>query len=298
MEGKYKMLSGFAFVFAPKKRKGTLLATVACLWQKESNGYSSLKAYIIFSISFLKTDQEMDKGENKIQLLGICNEFLCYIVSFGCPVCYSLSICRWLFNLFKDTTAGHVNMITSLDYSWCNGFLIINRLFEFVVQSLVAEAIKPVTLGDSMNYSLVKTSQSRANPGNKNSSSNEQILHSEDSASDVLPKLEETAVEDDSVLKNGENDLSQQTSEENDDEIVEEEAPGPSIETQNKAPKKMVSINDNVEEIYFSKQKKMKKKKSTEKVPYIKEQEKEEPKPLKSILKVGSNANENWDQNK
>ncbi|XP_009773599.1 uncharacterized protein [Nicotiana sylvestris] len=293
------MLSGFAFVFAPKKRKGTLLATVACLWQKESNGYSSLKAYIIFSISFLKTDQEMDKRENKIQLLGIFNEFLCYIMSFGCPVCYSLSICRWLFNLFKDTTAGHVNMITSLDYSWRNGFLIINRLFEFVVQSLAAEAIKPVTLGDSMNYSLVKTSQSRAKPGNRNSSSNEQILHSEDSTSDVLPKLEETAVEDDSVLKNGENDLSQLTNEENEgDVIVEEEAPRPSMETQNKAPKKMVSINDNVEEIYFSKKKKMKKKKSTENVPSIKEQEKEEPKPLKSILKVGSNINDNWDQNK
>ncbi|KAJ8529464.1 hypothetical protein K7X08_036299 [Anisodus acutangulus] len=229
----------------------------------------------------------MDQGENKIQLFGMFNEFLCYIMSFGCPVCYSLSICRCLFNLFKDTAAeiaGRIYMITSLDLSWRNGFLIVNRLYEFLVQSLAAEAIKPVTLGDM--------SQSRSNPDNENHSSNEHVLHSEDSSSRVVPKLEEAVVEDDSVLENGESDLSQETSEENEgDKIVEEEAPGPSVGTQNKAPKKMVSINDNVEEIYFSK----KKKKSTEKVPSIKEQIKEELKPLKSILKVSSNATENWD---
>ncbi|CAN4108694.1 unnamed protein product [Withania somnifera] len=219
-------------------------------------------------------------------------------MSFGCPVCYSLSICRWLFNLFKDTAAevaGQIYMITSLDLSWLNGFPIINRLYEFALQSLDAEETKPVTLGDSMDYSLVKTSKFGSNPANGKHSSNEHALHSEDLSSHVVPKLEEAVVEDDSVLKNRESDLSQVTSEENEgDKIVEEEAPEPSMGTQNKAPKKMVSINDNVEEIYFSKKKK--KKKSTEKVHSIKEQVKEEPKPLKSILKVGSNVNENWSE--
>ncbi|KAK6804909.1 hypothetical protein RDI58_002693 [Solanum bulbocastanum] len=237
----------------------------------------------------------MDQGENKIQLFGILNEFSCYIMSFGCPVCFSLSICRWLFNLFKDTAAeiaGQIYMITRLDLSWRNGFLIVDRLYEFLVQSLAAEATKPVTLGDSMGYSLVNTSQSRSNPGNGNHSTNEHVLHSEDSSSRVIPKLEEAIVEDDPVLENEESELSQATSEENEGgKIVEEEASGSSMETQNKAPKKMVSINDNVEEIYFSKKKK--KKKSTEKVPSNKEEVKEEPKPLKSILKVGSNVNEN-----
>lgn len=241
----------------------------------------------------------MDQGENKIQLFGIFNELLYYIMSFGCPVCFSLSICRWLFNLFKDTAAeiaGQIYMIRSLDLSWRNGLPIVNKLYEFVVQSLAAEATKPVTLGDSMDYSLVNTSQSRSNPGNGNHSTNEHVLHSEDSSSHVVPKLEEAVVEDDPVLENIESELSQVTSDENEgDKIVEEEAPGPSMETQNKAPKKMVSINDNVEEIYFSKKKK-KKKKSTEKVPSINEQVKEEPKPLKSILKVGSNVNENLEE--
>lgn len=229
----------------------------------------------------------MDQGENKIQLFGIFNELLCYIMSFGCPVCFSLSICQRLFNLFKDTAAelaGQIYMITSLDLSWRNGLPIVNRLYEFVVQSLAAEATKPVTLGDSMDNSLVNTSQSRSNPGNGNHSSNELVVHSEDSS--AVPKLEEAVVEDDPDLKNGESELSLVISEENEgDEIVEEEAPETSLGTENKAPKKMVSINDNVEEIYFSKKKK-KKKKSTEKVPSIKEQVKEEPKPLKSILKV------------
>ncbi|XP_006361877.1 uncharacterized protein [Solanum tuberosum] len=241
----------------------------------------------------------MDQGENKIQLFGIFNEYLCYIMSFGCPVCFSLSICRRLFNLFKDTAAeiaGQIYMITSLNLSWRNGFLIVDRLYEFVVQSLADEATKPVTLGDSKGHSLVNTSQSRSNPGTGNHSTNEHVLHSEDSSSRVIPKLEEAVVEDDPVLENEESELSQVTSEENEgDKIVEEEASGPSMETQNKAPKKMVSINDNVEEIYFSKKKK-KKKKSTEKVPSNKEEVKEEPKPLKSILKVGSNVNENWDE--
>ncbi|CAN4111190.1 unnamed protein product [Withania somnifera] len=240
----------------------------------------------------------MDQGENKIQLFGIFNEFLCYIMAFGCPVCYSLSICRWLFNLFKDTAAemaGQLYMITSLELSWRNGFLIVNRLYEFFLQSLAAEATKPVTLGNSMDHSLVNTSQSQSHPGNGNYSSNEHALHPEDSISCVVPELEEAVVEDDSVLKNGESDLSQVTGEENEGyKIVEEEIPGPSMGTQNKAPKKMVSINDNVEEIYFSKKKK--KRKLTEKVPSIKEQVKEELKPLKSILKVGSNVDENWNE--
>ncbi|PHT41160.1 hypothetical protein CQW23_20014 [Capsicum baccatum] len=221
----------------------------------------------------------MDPGGNEIQLIGIINEFLCYIMSFGCPVCYSLSICRWLFNLFKDTAAeiaGQVYMIWSLDLSWCSGFFNVNRLYEFVAQSLDAESIKPVTLGD--------TSQSQSN-GTR--ASNGHVLHPEDSSSRVVPKLEEAVVEDDATLENGESELSQVTSEENEgDKIVEEESPGPSMETQNKAPRKMVSINDDVEEIYFSKKKKKKKKKSTEKVPSIKEQVKEEIKPLKSILKT------------
>lgn len=243
----------------------------------------------------------MDQGKNKIQLFGIFNEFLCYIISFGCPVCFSLSICRWLFNLFMDTAArmaGQIYMITSLDLSWRNGLLIVDRLFEHLVQSLAAEATKPVTLGDPMDYSLVNTSQSRSNPGYGNHSTTEHVLHSEDSSSHVIPKLEEAVVEDDPVLENEESELSQVTSEENEgDKIVEEGASGSSMETQNKAPKKMVSINDNVEEIYFSKKKKKKnKKKSTEKVPSNKEEVEEEPKPLKSILKVGSNVNENWDE--
>ncbi|KAJ9180195.1 hypothetical protein P3X46_008471 [Hevea brasiliensis] len=61
----------------------------------------------------------------------------------------------------------------------------------------------------------------------------------------------------------------------------EEEAPLPSLEA--KPPKKVVSMNDRVEEIETSK-KKIKKKKSKERLTSF-EQEEDEPKPLKSILK-------------
>ncbi|GAV63214.1 hypothetical protein CFOL_v3_06734, partial [Cephalotus follicularis] len=65
-----------------------------------------------------------------------------------------------------------------------------------------------------------------------------------------------------------------------------DELPLPSNALQVKAPKKTVSINDRVEEIYPSK-KKDREKKPSEKLSSM-ELKNDEPYPLKSILKVGS----------
>ncbi|KAL5566150.1 hypothetical protein UlMin_029314 [Ulmus minor] len=63
-----------------------------------------------------------------------------------------------------------------------------------------------------------------------------------------------------------------------------------SAATQAKAPRKMVSMNDTVEDIHKI-LKKRKKNKSFEKLNSL-ENDEEETKPLRSILKVGSNLNE------
>ncbi|XP_019428088.1 PREDICTED: uncharacterized protein LOC109336135 isoform X2 [Lupinus angustifolius] len=60
--------------------------------------------------------------------------------------------------------------------------------------------------------------------------------------------------------------------------------------SQAKPPKKTVSINDNVEEIApFNKKKR--RSKSFQKSSSLNQNEEEEPKPLRSILKVGSDLN-------
>lgn len=70
------------------------------------------------------------------------------------------------------------------------------------------------------------------------------------------------------------------------DKKLEEEAALPPNASQSKAPMKMVSINENVETIKISKKKSRKKK----------EQEmSDDSKPLKSILKVASDVNNNTD---
>lgn len=74
------------------------------------------------------------------------------------------------------------------------------------------------------------------------------------------------------------------------EEKNEEEAAVSAIASEKQLPKKMVSINETVEEVAASRKKN--KKKRSEKMGSF-DQEIEEPKPLKSILKVGSKLNEN-----
>ncbi|XVF42018.1 hypothetical protein PTKIN_Ptkin01aG0326600 [Pterospermum kingtungense] len=74
------------------------------------------------------------------------------------------------------------------------------------------------------------------------------------------------------------------------EEKNEEEAAVSAIAHEAQPPKKMVSINETVEEMVAIKKKS--KKKRTEKMGSF-DQEIEKPKPLKSILKVGSKADEN-----
>ncbi|XVE89728.1 hypothetical protein DITRI_Ditri20bG0019100 [Diplodiscus trichospermus] len=85
------------------------------------------------------------------------------------------------------------------------------------------------------------------------------------------------------VEEMGDGSISSATSKEEKNE--EEAAVSTLIAHEAQPPKKMVSINDTVEEIAASRKKS--KKKRTEKLGSF-DQEIEEPKPLKSILKVGS----------
>ena len=85
---------------------------------------------------------------------------------------------------------------------------------------------------------------------------------------------------------------------ENDGRMTDENPPSPSSSlTEGKAPKKMVSINENVEHIIPSKKKKKKQPFKKSNSLDQEKQEEGEPKPVRSILKVGSDLNEKSNSN-
>lgn len=132
----------------------------------------------------------------------------------------------------------------------CRGFAMYCKIFDFIVKCLTAQATKTVTLGPR-----VGPDPSRSAYYNEEKQTNEK-------------KNEEGQ---NRVLKIGFSS------------IIEEKIE-PKVEIQvKKPPKKTVSINENTEIIYPSNDKR-KRKRSFDKLPSIDEQ-----KPIKSILKVGSN---------
>ncbi|XAR49085.1 hypothetical protein NMG60_11032143 [Bertholletia excelsa] len=135
------------------------------------------------------------------------------------------------------------------------GFL--RRIFDFFVQNLAAQALKTVTLGDP----LPRSSMTHHDPG-----PNEWEQGNSDS--DVSTCVDDN-LDDGHLYAN----LS-----------IEEKT-----KKQKGPPKKMVSINEATEVMYPSKAKK--KKRKTEKSASM-ESGKEQLKPLKSILRVGSSLSE------
>lgn len=122
---------------------------------------------------------------------------------------------------------------------------ICYRIYNFIMKTLVSQALKTVTLGRPMHLGSNRVHT------NSSSSCKER-------------------------------------------EVVTKEEGEEQKENPKKAPKKMVSINENVEEIFSSKKKKRSKsfKKSKSLEQQQEEEEKEEIKPLRSILKVKSNLDE------
>ncbi|KAK9291807.1 hypothetical protein L1049_019757 [Liquidambar formosana] len=172
---------------------------------------------------------------------------------------------------------------------------ICHRLFNFIMKILEAQALKPVTLGPPMHHGLTQlpildASQNRLGfmcDESMHLMAQETSCEGHDSGDEALEDLAHV-----NTLR------SPSIEEKNDSSADQGKAPqeveaAPSIVPQARAPKKSVSINDRAEEIIDT-SKKNKRKKAAEKSASM-EREKDEPKPLKSILKVGSNVNEKSD---
>lgn len=154
-----------------------------------------------------------------------------------------------------------------------------NKLYNFFMKTLLAYALKPVILGRPLHQNL----DCKAQKGTTNET--DQMLHSQNQTSSE-GKQESKTTTDSSMIENTEGNVNGDRKDDHERE-VEEEAAMPSVVLEKKAPKKVVSINETVEEIPTSK-KKLRRKKSTDKLSSFEIQE-DETKPLKSILKVGSN---------
>ncbi|GKV20596.1 hypothetical protein SLEP1_g30695 [Rubroshorea leprosula] len=172
---------------------------------------------------------------------------------------------------------------------------ICERLYNFFTRSLAAYALKTVTLGlphDHAPASAPVSSGVEESSSNTNKPVHPVAPETWSAGSGLQGKVEPERAKSsssDHIIDRKEL-LIQDTSPEKEEE--EEEAQLPANAFQAKAPKKVVSINETLEEIKLSK-KKRKRKKSAEKVASF-EDETDKPKLLKSILKVGSiNLNEN-----
>ncbi|KAJ8772006.1 hypothetical protein K2173_027183 [Erythroxylum novogranatense] len=137
---------------------------------------------------------------------------------------------------------------------------ICNRFYNFIARSLSTHAFKTVTLGHP------------AHP----------ISH------DAKPKSpsEHPFASLSSVSKDQDNNCHSLSAVEGTDIKIHGEEGNVSVAAQSRTLKKAVSINDSVEEI-DTRKKKLKGKKSFEKISSFEQED--EPKPLRSILKEGSN---------
>lgn len=180
---------------------------------------------------------------------------------------------------------------------------LCNRLYNFM-KNLTKQVFKTVTLGHPVHKKLSKAKSRAAYESDQMANHRAE----EETPSESVEQADNTCKSDPFVPLSSPSNGRKQDGEEqpevqdNDAKIDEEkinsndcrgEIPGeeaavPSLEA--KPPKKAVSINDRVEEIYTS-NKKMRRKKSKENLTSF-EQEEDEPKPLRSILKVGSFSGE------
>ncbi|KAJ7978024.1 Fibrous sheath CABYR-binding protein [Quillaja saponaria] len=159
---------------------------------------------------------------------------------------------------------------------------ICHKLYNFIMKSLASYACKTVTLGRPMHFGLTQAPVSDDATKVSGCRTN-QLLQPETGDQPPHEGIRELPP----VQINGGISSAAKLVTEN---MTEEEKMVQASARQVKAPKKMVSINDKVEEIYTSKKRK---KKSIEKSTSLEhEEEEEEPKPLRSILKMGSNLNE------
>ncbi|XP_021283330.1 uncharacterized protein LOC110415893 [Herrania umbratica] len=160
-------------------------------------------------------------------------------------------------------------------------------LYNFIIECLATYAMKSVTLGHSSHEASAQETpfadaglqdKVEPDPAHDHKKVAQEIPFEDASLQD---KVEPDPAHDHKKVAQeigGHGSISSEPSKEEENEE--------GAATQAQAPKKMVSINDTVEEMAASR-KKSRKKKRTEKMGSF-EKEIDEPKPLKSILKVGS----------
>ncbi|KAL7239398.1 hypothetical protein ACSBR2_005327 [Camellia fascicularis] len=194
----------------------------------------------------------MDQRKNQSYSLGICNRLINFIRTRFTPV----------------TLMGFKGMI--FQCSFCRG---LAALFDFIIQSLAGQAIKQVPLGPPVHNNSLQVPTSNMSHQNLESDTHEWSC--DEGGQSARANFTD---------KNG-NDLCLEG------EKAREDVATPTIGTEPTGPpKKTVSFSDRVEVIYPSKDKK-KKKKETKKLTSMEREMDEEPKPGKSILKMGSNLN-------
>lgn len=185
----------------------------------------------------------------------------------------SLGICYRLFNFISKTLESQALKLMILCQPLSHGLAICHRLFNFAMQTLAAQAVKPVILGQPGHQPLGQVPVSDA---------------SAPIATITSPR---------SVLNKGYKELPIGSGTGN----TSHSSPftcskqkwliywsWAAAQPQEKGLKKSVSINETVEEIPNT-SKSRKKKMAPEKLVSLEREKGEEPKPLKSILKVGSN---------
>lgn len=168
-------------------------------------------------------------------------------MNLGCPLCNCLSTYSIIFG-FRAFSGCPL----------CRVFVIFHTLLEFFIESLSVQAIKTITLGGPLLSSSPTQVTNFDGASNGMGSLGGQIVGPVDHGTPYGGSGLEGSV-----------------------------SSAPVSAPQERRPKKMVSISENVEEIGTSSKKW---KKDVEKRPSM-EGGKEEVKPLKSILKVGSISN-------
>lgn len=200
-------------------------------------------------------------------LTSTCKQSIVYIIASFIKPPSPIPFITSCIN-FEMDHKGH--QIHSLD--------ICKRLYNLVTKIVSAQAFKTVKLGHPVHQNLAKTQNGAIHEGDHE-------VHPRNTDQGVEPGCED--VKQDDSLKNNWDAFATSCSSSNDRE--QEEAPLPySLVAQAKPAKikKMVSINDRVEEI--GTRKKMKRSwKSTEKLPSI-DLEEDIVQPVKSILKKDS----------
>ncbi|KDP23556.1 hypothetical protein JCGZ_23389 [Jatropha curcas] len=162
---------------------------------------------------------------------------------------------------------------------------ICSRLYNFMTKTLAIYALKSVKLGHPLHKNFARA---RTRPPCNSDLMVQPVTQEETPFEGVEQTL--NIKNSDPFFPNSSsiNGLKQEGKELQEVQENNSNFNGEKIEA--KVPKKVVSINDRVEEIDTSK-KRIRRKKSKENLTSF-EQEEEEPKPLKSILKVGSFSGE------